>query len=483
MKTHLVGMPELPEVEAARRALHDNCCGRVILEVSVADDPIVIDGVASSALQKALTGRTIVGALRKGKNLWLQLDGRPWPSFQFGMTGAFYIKGKEITKYKRSAVSDKEEWPSKFSKVFLKLDDGLEVSFTDKRRLARVRLLEDPAIAPPISELGPDAFLELPVEATFTSSILKKKCPIKALLLDQSFLAGIGNWIADEVLYQARIHPEQVASSLSEADCIKLHKSIQEVIKFSVEVDADSERFPETWIFHHRWNKKPGELGGKKIAFITVGGRTSAYVPALQKCTVQSSRKQNGTTRKQAREKVENDTSDIKKKRGRKNHVSVSVETEDLDDKQDRKKSERSAKRSTSTNKAELKEGGEGKKIQRKAGVVAEIKEGKTGVSDKQKTVKSSMVRTQDIKRLVSAKSGKKRRRPVAKQQIVEEKTEEVADISTETIIVQDDRVDNKASSKKSTRKIKKDSRTDMLDMSADTPKKTQGQKRKRDLK
>ncbi|KAI5057441.1 hypothetical protein GOP47_0027456 [Adiantum capillus-veneris] len=101
------------------------------------------------------------------------------------MTGAFSIKVKEITKYKRSAVTDKEEWPSKFSKVFLKLDDGLEVSFTDKRRLAPVRLLDDPIAAPPISELGPDAFLELPAETTFMSSILKKRCPVKALIMDQ----------------------------------------------------------------------------------------------------------------------------------------------------------------------------------------------------------------------------------------------------------------------------------------------------------
>lgn len=309
-------MPELPEVEAARRALHDNCSGRVILSASIADDPKVIDGVSPAALQKALIGRKILGACRKGKNLWLQLDERPWPSFQFGMTGAFHMKGKEITKYKRSAVSDKEEWPSKFSKVFFKLDDALEVSFTDKRRFARVRLLDDPLTAPPVSELGPDAYLELPLESNFVSSISKKKCPIKALLLDQNFIAGIGNWIADEVLYQANIHPEQIANSMSEKECIALHRCIQEVIKFSVEVDADSDRFPQSWIFHHRWMKKPGQIGGNKIDFITVGGRTSAYVPALQKCTFCHLEKPHGMPEKQLGKELLENSKSLTKKRG-----------------------------------------------------------------------------------------------------------------------------------------------------------------------
>jgi formamidopyrimidine-DNA glycosylase len=77
-------MPELPEVEAARKALFQMCHGRVIVEARVAEDPIVINGIAPSLLQESLTGRTIVDALRKGKNLWLHLDRRPWPSFQFG---------------------------------------------------------------------------------------------------------------------------------------------------------------------------------------------------------------------------------------------------------------------------------------------------------------------------------------------------------------------------------------------------------------
>ncbi|BFG24720.1 hypothetical protein CerSpe_109930 [Prunus speciosa] len=280
-------MPELPEVEAARRAIEENCLGKKITKALIADDPKVIDGVSRADFEASLLGKTIISAHRKGKNLWLRLDSPPFPSFQFGMAGAIYIKGVAVTKYKRSAVKDTDEWPSKYSKLFVELDDGLEFSFTDKRRFARVRLLKDPASVPPISELGPDALLEPMTGDELFESLSKKKIAIKTLLLDQSYISGIGNWVADEVLYQARIHPEQSAASLSKENYGNLHKSIKEVIEYAVQVDADSIQFPREWLFHFRWGKKPGKVNGRKIDFITVGSRTTAYVPELQKLSGQ----------------------------------------------------------------------------------------------------------------------------------------------------------------------------------------------------
>ncbi|KAI3455291.1 hypothetical protein Pfo_011954 [Paulownia fortunei] len=279
-------MPELPEVEAARRALEEHCVGKKIKKSTVADDPKVIDGVSSKDFEAALVGKTIIAAHRKGKNMWLQLDSPPFPSFQFGMAGAVYIKGVAVTKYKRSAVKDTDEWPSKYSKLFVELADGLEFSFTDKRRFAKVRLLDNPVSVPPISELGPDALTEPMTVDEFYNSLSKKKIGIKALLLDQSYISGIGNWMADEVLYQARIHPLQTASSMSRESCAALLKCINEVIEMAIEVGADSSQFPSNWIFHSR-EKKPGKafVDGKKIEFINAGGRTTAYVPELQKLT------------------------------------------------------------------------------------------------------------------------------------------------------------------------------------------------------
>ncbi|XP_031266923.1 formamidopyrimidine-DNA glycosylase-like isoform X1 [Pistacia vera] len=330
-------MPELPEVEAARRAIEENCVGKKIVKLIIADDPKVIDGVSASEFEASLLGKTIVSAHRKGKNMWLRLDSPPFPSFQFGMAGAVYIKGVAVTKYKRSAVKDTDEWPSKYSKFFVELDDGLEMSFTDKRRFAKVRLLKDPASVAPISDLGPDALLEPLTVDEFTKSLSKKKIAIKALLLDQSFISGIGNWVADEVLYQARIHPLQISAGLSKESCATLLKCIKEVIEKAIEVGADSSQFPNNWIFHSR-EKKPGKafVDGKKIDFITVGGRTTAYVPELQKLNgVQSAKavvKQKKQTSKRKGSEddggdngvdapesaVEEVTENVKSKRGRK---------------------------------------------------------------------------------------------------------------------------------------------------------------------
>ncbi|XP_076906577.1 formamidopyrimidine-DNA glycosylase-like isoform X2 [Bidens hawaiensis] len=300
-------MPELPEVEAARRAIAENCIGKRIKRCVVADDTKVIDGVSRGDFEASLTGKTIVAAHRKGKNMWIQLDSPPFPSFQFGMAGAIYIKGVAVTKYKRSAVSDTDEWPSKYSKVFIELDDGLELSFTDKRRFAKVRLLKNPAIVAPISELGPDALLEPMTEDELFKALSKKKIAIKALLLDQSFISGVGNWIADEVLYQAKIHPLQSAASISKEGCAALHKSLKEVIEHSVEVDADSSRFPADWLFHSRWGKKPGKINGKAIDFIKAGSRTSAYVPELQKLSGDQAVKAAAKPQKKSSNKKNND--------------------------------------------------------------------------------------------------------------------------------------------------------------------------------
>ncbi|RLM99163.1 formamidopyrimidine-DNA glycosylase-like [Panicum miliaceum] len=327
-------MPELPEVEAARQALQEHCVGKRIVKCASADDTKVIDGVTPDRLEAALVGRTIAAARRKGKNLWLALDSPPHPTFQFGMAGAIYIKGVELSKYKRSAVSSTEEWPSKYSKLFVQMDDGLEFSFTDKRRFAKIRLVDNPEAVPPISELGPDALFEPMKLDEFVKSLGVDVFSYP--LLFQSFISGIGNWMADEVLYQpnfglastlytpaqvifissimggncimvaqmalpwpsavassqencvlppeARIHPMQTASKISKDKCATLHLCIKEVIDKSLEVGADSSQFPDNWIFHSR-EKKPGKafVDGKKIDFIAVGGRTSAYVPELQK--------------------------------------------------------------------------------------------------------------------------------------------------------------------------------------------------------
>jgi formamidopyrimidine-DNA glycosylase len=156
---------------------------------------------------------------------------------------------------------------------------------TDGRRLGRIRLREDPAGEPPISLLGWDALLELPAPARFIAQLRERQAPIKAVLLDQGFAAGVGNWIADEVLYQARIAPARRAHLLSPAEAARLRSRIRSVMKTAVGARSDSERFPRGWLFHHRWgrNAEARTARGERIRHSTVGGRTTAWVPAVQR--------------------------------------------------------------------------------------------------------------------------------------------------------------------------------------------------------
>lgn len=190
-----------------------------------------------------------------------------------------------------------DAWPPKFWKFQLQTkDSAVEVAFTDPRRFGRVRLVDCPGDSirkySPLVENGPDPVVD---SDTFTADFLKQKMrsrhvPIKALLLDQTVLSGIGNWVADEVLFQARLHPEQYCDEFNDEQVETLYKSIRDVCQLAVDKLGDSDQFPTNWLFHVRWGK--GGKGaathlpsGEKLAFLTVGGRTSCYVPELQKKT------------------------------------------------------------------------------------------------------------------------------------------------------------------------------------------------------
>jgi formamidopyrimidine-DNA glycosylase len=266
-------MPELPEVERARKLLEATAVGRRIVRAVAVEDPIVYDGSAPAAVERALRGRRVEAVRRRGKHLWMALDARPWPLFHFGMTGGFTVRGSNVA------------WPPRFVRLTLRLDDGTEFAFHDARRLGRIRLRRDPETEPPVSELGFDALLDLPPAGDFARALSGRRAAIKALLLDQSFAAGVGNWIADEVLYQARLDPRRPAASLTPDEATRLRSRLSVVVRMAVSVDADSDRFPPHWLFHRRWGRAKDALtaGGERIEFATVGGRTTAFVPAVQR--------------------------------------------------------------------------------------------------------------------------------------------------------------------------------------------------------
>ena len=166
--------------------------------------------------------------------------------------------------------------------------NGHDVCYTDLRKFGRFHLVEsnEPLSCLPLSKLGFDPYLDMPKFNAFLElvhSYRPASIELKALLLDQKFCAGIGNWIADEILYQSRFHPRKRLNTLSNEQLKILYGNIDYVIKTAVDAGG-SHKFPEEWLVHFRWtNKRETEDYHKStIRFDTVGGRTSAYVPERQ---------------------------------------------------------------------------------------------------------------------------------------------------------------------------------------------------------
>ncbi|KAJ1735014.1 hypothetical protein LPJ61_000767 [Coemansia biformis] len=280
-------MPELPDAERACRLLHARCVGRKITWVQAADDHIVFAGKGRADVEGHLRGRTVVGSGRRGKQFWLALSGGRALLLHFGMTGEVHIRGEATSHYRKIEVGVGDEWPPRYTKLEIRLGKDLAVSYTDPRRLGRIHAIEGDATASPqVAKLGFDPVLDPPEPEAFAQAVQRRRTPVKALLLNQEFSAGVGNWIADEVLFRSRIHPAQQAASLSLAQTSALLDQLKYVCTKAVEVDAESARFPKDWLFHYRWAKgkraAPVLPDGRQIAFVTVGGRTSAYVPDVQ---------------------------------------------------------------------------------------------------------------------------------------------------------------------------------------------------------
>lgn len=278
-------MPELPEVEHSRRVVEAFALGRRIAGVVCEDDTIVFEGRAGRDVEYALRYREVRAVRRRGKYLWLELEEGPHPVFHLGMTGAFRHHDDRPLKLESSIGDVDGSWPPRFTKVCILFDDGGELAFTNARRLGRVMLRESPPDEPPIAKLGFDPLTDMPSAKKFAGLLARRKGVLKGLLLDQSFAAGVGNWIADEVLFQAGIDPRRTVDSLSAKETKRLRDKIRHVVHTAVKVDARATDYPKSWLFHHRWGKDASAKTsrGEPIEHLTVAGRTTAWVPSRQR--------------------------------------------------------------------------------------------------------------------------------------------------------------------------------------------------------
>jgi formamidopyrimidine-DNA glycosylase len=247
-------MPELPEVERARQTL-ESALGRRVVAVDDRDS-YVSRPHAPGEIAGALIGHAFATARRRGKFMLLETDDGPVLGLHLGMSGRILVDPEDATRWDRFTVE---------------FEDGGRLVLRDKRRLGRARLNPD------FSHIGPDAAVV--GRDDFRRLIGRGRTPIKARLLNQGAISGVGNLLADEALWQARISPNRSVSDLSDDDLDRLRREIRAAVRSAIRKGgAHTGRFVAA---RQRDGVCPRD--GHPLERGTVGGRTTYWCPECQR--------------------------------------------------------------------------------------------------------------------------------------------------------------------------------------------------------
>jgi formamidopyrimidine-DNA glycosylase len=258
-------MPELPEAETLRRYLETNTQLKLIDRVDIRSERI-LDNVLPKQLKMCLEGSRFICSKRHGKRIFLGLSEDLLLTIHLGMSGWFDHLGK------------RESEPA-HTRLLINFADGGRLAYRDPRMFGRIGLINSIEGFIEKKNLGPDA-LEMDLQ-TYLNVVIGRKGTIKAMLLNQSIVAGLGNLYADESLFQTGIRPD--ARSLHEARHILLFKSIKSVLSTAISTKADFRLFPESYLITHRSVDGNCPLDGESLRRMRIGGRTSYYCPYHQK--------------------------------------------------------------------------------------------------------------------------------------------------------------------------------------------------------
>lgn len=259
-------MPELPEVEGYKVYIDNTVLHKKIIKFECRDNRLLKTSTAD--FEKHLITKELTQTKRIGKYLFIKTSGEKILVIHFGMTG------------RPNYYKEKDDRP-KYGHIVLTFENGFHFAFENKRKFGwwdLIDSIEDYKIARKLSDDARDLSLE-----DFKNSLHKRKTFIKAVLMDQSVAAGIGNWMADDILYQAKIHPETKAQDLSDKNVETLFNAMKNVIEVAIANDAHYPDFPEYFLIHNRKEDATCFHTGGKIQKIKVGGRSTYFSPEWQK--------------------------------------------------------------------------------------------------------------------------------------------------------------------------------------------------------
>jgi formamidopyrimidine-DNA glycosylase len=260
-------MPELPDVETFRRYVDSTALHKKIILVDIRNTRI-LNGISRKKLKESLHHRSFVQTRRHGKHLFIQTDDSWWLVLHFGMTG-------ELKYFKSQG-----EEPS-HTRLLLSFSNGYHLAFTNQRKFGRIHFVKDIEQYLRQKHLGKDA-LEIDC-FSFEELLKKRKSKIKSFLMDQKIIAGIGNIYADEILFQAGIHPETQTSQLTKKQIKHLFTTMKKVLEKAVNAQANPDKFPSSYIIPHRKKDATCPKGNEHLKTIKVNGRTTYFCPVHQK--------------------------------------------------------------------------------------------------------------------------------------------------------------------------------------------------------
>jgi len=274
-------MPELPEVETIARGLRAALPGRRVLSVRLGKTDFIDD---PAAIEQQLSGARISAVRRHGKFLLLDFDSSNGAAHNFSLLIHLGMTGRLVTCDPQAPVSPQTH-------VFFALDDGRELRYTDVRRFGRMGIVTEGLQKNGLASLGLD-----PLETSenqFAALLKDRRVRIKALLLDQHVLRGIGNIYADESLWRARIHPARLGAKLMADELHRLYRAIREVLNEAIRlrgssiadyVDSDGNLggFQRRHRVYQRTGKKCFRCGAV-IRRTIVAGRSSHFCPRCQR--------------------------------------------------------------------------------------------------------------------------------------------------------------------------------------------------------
>jgi len=262
-------MPELVEVEKYRR-LADQVVGRRVAEVVAPDAWYLKRGLDPATVESVLTGATVTGTRRIGKLLMLDLDAdRPVLGLRFGMSGRLVVDGTAgVDELIYAPTLRLDKW----DRFGLRFDDGGHLRMQDPRRLGGVEL------DPPEARMGPDALAITPSKLGAAIGHGRSTAPLKARLMDQSRIAGVGNLAADEMLWRAGLDPARLAGGLTDAELRRLHRHLRSTMSDLMERGGSHAGD----LMAERWVGGVCPKDGTALVRRTVGGRTTFSCPKHQ---------------------------------------------------------------------------------------------------------------------------------------------------------------------------------------------------------